>query len=150
MTSSRRHRGAGTRLVLRTLHLPDHHEFVVFSTIDRIALPSTATAAGSSASFLADLERRAELVRANVITASENEIADHQSTPLADHFTAFEAFLRAKCVTKVYLANTRRYLDQLALDCNFLRLSDLRREAFEAWLVTKIDAGVSARTRNAN
>src|SRR5262245_59063593 len=101
-------------------------------------------------SVLADLERRAELVRANVITSNENEVANHQTTSLASHLAAFEAYLRAKNLTDVYRQNTRRYLDQLAAACEFLRLTDVRREAFEAWLVTKIDSGVSARTRNAN
>ena len=34
---------------------------------------------------LSELERRAELVKANVITASEDAIADHQQTPLSNH-----------------------------------------------------------------
>src|SRR5882672_339364 len=45
-------------------------------------------------SVLADLERRAELVKAGVMTANEDQIADHQTTSLADHFAAFDAYLR--------------------------------------------------------
>src|SRR5262245_59083709 len=34
---------------------------------------------------LADLERRAELVRSGVISAAEAAVSDHQATPLAEH-----------------------------------------------------------------
>src|SRR5438105_415365 len=45
---------------------------------------------------LADLERRAELVRSNVMTAAEAAIGDHQGTPLAGHLDAYLAYLEAK------------------------------------------------------
>ena len=38
---------------------------------------------------LADLERRAELVRSGVMTAAEAAVGDHQAAPLAEHFDAF-------------------------------------------------------------
>jgi integrase len=100
-------------------------------------------------SVLGDLERRAELVKAGVMTASEDEIAGQQSVPLADHAAAFLASLRSKGVTTVYRENVRRALDRLAKDCGFVRLSDLRREALESWLVGRIGDGMSARSRNA-
>jgi hypothetical protein len=37
---------------------------------------------------LASLERTAELVRSNVMTAAEAAIGEHQATPLAEHFDA--------------------------------------------------------------
>src|ERR1019366_4792114 len=100
-------------------------------------------------SVLADLERRAELVKAGVMTTGEDKIAGHQSTQLADHVAAFLASLRAKDVTTVYRENIRRALDRLAKDCGFARLSDLRREALENWLVGRMGDGMSARSRNA-
>ncbi len=45
---------------------------------------------------LADLERRAELVRSNVMTAAEDQIARHQGTALDEHFAAFDEHLQAK------------------------------------------------------
>src|SRR5215469_3585927 len=45
---------------------------------------------------LADLERRAELVKAGVVTAAENAVADHQATPLVDHFNAYIDYLLTK------------------------------------------------------
>jgi hypothetical protein len=40
-------------------------------------------------SVLGKLERRAELVKGEVITVAEDAVIDHQGTPLADHITAF-------------------------------------------------------------
>ena len=40
-------------------------------------------------SVLTKLERRAELVKGEVITASEDAVIDHQTTPLADHIMAY-------------------------------------------------------------
>lgn len=40
-------------------------------------------------SVLSKLERRAELVRSEVISPAEAATADHQRTPIADHFAAY-------------------------------------------------------------
>src|SRR5262245_37803711 len=98
---------------------------------------------------LADLERRAELVRSGVMTAAEAAIGDHQAAPLAKHFAAFDEHHQAKGVTKIHREDTGRYLRRLAADCTFGTLADLRREALERWLAQRAAAGMSARTRNA-
>jgi integrase len=98
---------------------------------------------------LADLERKAELVRSKVITAQEAAIADHQATPLAKHFDAYDQYHQAKGVTKIHREGTGRYLRRLAADCAFETLADLRREALERWLAQRAADGMSARTRNA-
>jgi hypothetical protein len=98
---------------------------------------------------LGDLERRAELVRAGVMSAAESAVADHQATPLAAHLDAFDEHHRAKGVTKIHREDTGRYLRRLAADCAFGTLADLRREALERWLATRTAEGMSARTRNA-
>jgi integrase len=99
-------------------------------------------------SILADLERRAELVKANVITVNEDQIADHQIIVLNKHFDAYENFLKSKGVTKVHRENTRRFLDRLATECAFRRLIDLKREAMEKWLAQMSSDYMSARSRN--
>src|SRR5262245_29409434 len=98
---------------------------------------------------LADLERKAELVRSGVMTAAEAAIGDHQAAPLADHFAAFDQHHQAKGVTKIHREDTGRYLNRLAADCTFRTLADLRREALERWLALRTAEGMSARTRNA-
>ena len=44
-------------------------------------------------SILSKLERRAELVKSGVISLAEAATADHQRTPLADHFAAYCDYL---------------------------------------------------------
>ncbi len=98
---------------------------------------------------LADLERRAELIRSNVMTAAEAATGDHQAVPLAKHLGAFDEHHQAKGVTRIHREDTGRYLRRLAADCSFPTLADLRREALERWLALRTVDGMSARTRNA-
>jgi site-specific recombinase XerD len=105
--------------------------------------------AGAARQFLSGLERKAELVRPGVMSASEAVIARHQARPLGEHIDAFEQHLRAKGVTKVHREDTKRYLQRLAEECSFVALPDLRREALERWLAGRSQEGMSARTRNA-
>jgi integrase len=98
---------------------------------------------------LADLERRAELVRSKVMTAAEAAIGRHQAVPITEHLAVFDAHHRAKGVTKIHREDTRRYLNRLAADCGFGALADLRRDALERWLAQRTAEGMSARTRNA-
>ncbi|HLA85604.1 MAG TPA: hypothetical protein VJL29_12495 [Thermoguttaceae bacterium] len=79
----------------------------------------------ASRSVLAKLERRAELVKGEVITAAEDAVIDHQTTPLADHITAFIAHQRAKGVSR-RLNDTRSQL-QRAAGCRGLWVSPARR-----------------------
>ncbi|MCI0700210.1 MAG: hypothetical protein L0241_03890 [Planctomycetia bacterium] len=98
---------------------------------------------------LAELERKAELVRSNVITAAENAVSKHLTTPLETHFTAFEQRLIARQVDDKYQENTLRALRRVAADCGFTSLATLEIGPFEEWLVKRADEGSSARTRNA-
>jgi integrase len=98
---------------------------------------------------LADLERRAELVRAKVLTSAQDAISKHQPTPLAEHFDAYREHLRASGATEKHIKECRHYLDRLAADCAFTRLADLKAEVFERWLAQRIAEGMSARSRNA-
>ena len=100
-------------------------------------------------SVLANLERRAELVKAKVLTTAEDRVGRHQGTPLADHFDAFAEHLQAKGVTARHAEDTDRYLRRLAADCGFSTLADLNREALENWLAARTAKDMSARTRNA-
>jgi integrase len=97
---------------------------------------------------LADLERKAELVRSGVITAAEASVGRHQGTPLDEHFEAYLAHFEAAGVTKEHRANVSRQLRRVADDCSFTRLTDLHREALERWLAAQAQQGMGARTRN--
>src|SRR6185437_13058076 len=83
---------------------------------------------------LGELERRAELVKAGVVTAAENAVADHQATSLANHFAVYIDHLHAKGASKSHRDNVRRQLERLAAECSFSKLADLSRDAIERWL----------------
>ncbi len=99
-------------------------------------------------SVLADLERRAELVKAGVMTSAEDHVARHQANPIAEHFDAFDRNLQAKDTSGIYRKYTRNYLDRLAAECPFATLADLRRDRLERWLARRAGEGASAKDRN--
>jgi len=97
---------------------------------------------------LADLVRRSEIVKANVITPKEDVIANHQDTPLLEHMEAWLAHLEAKGVTPGRVKTNRQRFTQVARDCGFTRLSDLDGAGLEGWMVEKRKEGMSAGSRN--
>jgi integrase len=99
-------------------------------------------------SVLAELERRAELVKANVLTAADDSIADHQDTPLVEHFDAYVDHQNVKGLSRVRIGNTGSRLERLAGECGFGRLADLDGSKLERWLAERKAEGMSAGTRN--
>ncbi len=97
---------------------------------------------------LADLERIAELVRSNVITAAEAATGQHQATPLEEHFGAYLAYLEAKDSCEGHRSERGRQLRRIARECGFHRLADLNRTTLENWLTHQARNGMGARTRN--
>ena len=97
---------------------------------------------------LAGWERKAELIRSNVITAAEAAVGEHQARPLGVHLDAYDEHLRAKDASDIHRDHTGRYLRRLAAECPFGTLADLRREALERWLATRAGEGMGAKTRN--
>src|SRR5262249_18997399 len=84
---------------------------------------------------LADLERRAELVRAKVMTVGEDAVARHQGIPFAEHLEAYSGSLEAIGACPEHRKERRRQLRRLATDCGWQALADLQRDALERWLV---------------
>ena len=97
---------------------------------------------------LTQLERRAELVRAGVITATESDAAEHAGQPLSRHLDAYERHLRAKGGDPRRISMLRRRLERVARECRFFRLNQLSAGRVERWLVDQADAGMAAATRN--
>jgi len=97
---------------------------------------------------LADLVRRSELVKANVITPREDVIAGHQDTPLLEHMETWLAHLEAKGVTPGRVKTNRERFTQVAGDCDWARLTDLDGPDLERWMVEKAKKGTSAGSRN--
>ena len=99
-------------------------------------------------SVLGKLERRAELVKSEVLSKGESAMADHQTTPVADHFAAYLNHVQAKGATVEHIADLRRKAERLFADCVLGTLRDIDAEALEAWLNARQTEGMAARTRN--
>ncbi len=97
---------------------------------------------------LTQFERRAELIRAGVITAAESDAADHAGAPLSRHLDFYERHLRAKGCDPRRISMLRRRLERLARDCRFSRLNKVSAGVVEQWLVERAEAGMAAATRN--
>ncbi len=99
-------------------------------------------------SILGKLERRAELVRSQVISPAEASTADHQGTLIADHFEVYHQHRTAKGLNAVRIANTKARLKRLADECRFTRLSELTADALTKWLAIQHTNKMSAGNRN--
>lgn len=100
-------------------------------------------------SILKDLERRAELVKAGVVTQSESRTADQQTRPLCDHFVEFRESMVGKERDATHCKTTLRYLERLTEACSWNYLRDITRDSLEKWQANAVKVGTSARTRNA-
>jgi site-specific recombinase XerC len=97
---------------------------------------------------LAELERRAELVRAGIVTPAQDAIADHRRTTITAHVEAYLESLRMKGTTTKHIATVKRHLGELISSCGFKTLADIRREPVEKWLAGPANTKRSARTKN--
>jgi hypothetical protein len=93
----------------------------------------------------ADLERRAERVRAGLLTPSEARIAEHQSSAITGQVSDFLTSLEASGATMKHVRETRRVLGRVLEGCQFHTLADLERSAVEHWLNCRRNEGASAR-----
>jgi integrase len=99
-------------------------------------------------SVLAELERQAELVRANVITTDEAKVSGHQQIPITEHFETYLASLKAKGRSERHISDTMRLADRIFRELGIQLLRDISAEKLERWLNDRQDTGMSARTRN--
>ena len=76
-------------------------------------------------SVLADLERKAERVRAGLLTPAEARTAEHLATPIGEHVAAYMTSLEASGASPKHVAETRRVLDAVLEGCEFRTLADL-------------------------
>lgn len=99
-------------------------------------------------SVLTDLERKAELVRSNVITAAESAVADHATVPVVKHFEAYQSHRVTQELSPARIKGSHSQLLRIATDCGFSKLSDLNSDALTGWLGEQLATGMGARTRN--
>ena len=102
---------------------------------------------------LAELVKRAEHIKAGILSAQDCRTADHAKLSLNEHVNAYIEHLQAKTVRgkRVSIAhrtNVERQLETLIIDCKFKRLIDITRDAMEKWMNRAEKDNMGARTRN--
>jgi integrase len=111
-------------------------------------VPTGCKTKDGAQSILKELTDRAEKVKANILTAADAAISDHQATPLAKHFAAYLVHQQAKGNSDFYISEAERLATRLCDECGFRLLRDIERGAVEQWLVARQAEGMAARTRN--
>jgi integrase len=99
-------------------------------------------------SILAQLERRAELIRAGVLTTNEDVASRHSDLPIADHIELWKKHLQLRGSTKHWWTQAKRRVTRVCQERGIRRLRDLTVDTVERWLREQTDAGMSAGTRN--
>jgi integrase len=113
-----------------------------------IEAPTGCRDESAARQVLADLERRAERVRAGLITPAEARTAEHLATPIGEHVAAYVTSLEASGASPKHVAESRRVLTRVLQGCGVETLASLERSAVERWLNRRRQEGASGRTRN--
>jgi integrase len=111
-------------------------------------VPTGCRDESAARAVLVELERRAEMVRAGVLTVAEDAISDQRRAPVAHHFDAYLSSLAARGCTPKHCHSVKRRLTAVFTECRFRSLKDVKCEAVEAWLITGANLRRSARTKN--
>lgn len=83
-------------------------------------------------SVLSDLRKRAELVKAKVMSPDQDKIADHQKAPVVDHIAAYIAYQRDRGRNTDHIKNYETRLTRSANECRFRWLSDLNADRLKS------------------
>jgi len=97
---------------------------------------------------LGEMVKRAVHVKSGIVTAAQDAVIDHQSTPLSEHVAAWLDYLTGKGVTVKRRNGNESYLRRLMDVCGFSRLADLNRSAVEKHLARLAADSISAAVRN--
>ncbi len=97
---------------------------------------------------LGELERRAELVRANVLTVEQDAASEHQCTTLAEHVKAYAAHQKAKGCHPHRIQADRRRVECVAAALTWRRLGDMSGEALTRWLGTQREGTMTPANSN--
>jgi len=103
---------------------------------------------GAARCVLNELERRAELVRAGVLSAGEDAIADHQRSTVLEHFDAYLTSMIVSGKSAYHIRDTKRLARRVFEECNIKTLRNIDSATLEEWLAARLIEGMAARTRN--
>ncbi len=109
-----------------------------------VEVATGAKDAVAARAVLAQLERRAELIRSGVLTQAEGDAADHAGVSLKKHLDAYVQHLEAKGCEPRRIGMLRCRLERLVKECGFCRLNKMSAGPGEQWLVARKDEGMTA------
>ena len=101
----------------------------------------------AAAAVLAELVRKAELVKSGIITPEEQEAAVHAGQEIQ---TQIDEYLQQLCLraSELHVYHVRLQLARLVGDCKLTTLSDLQPGVVSAWLARQKRVGMGNRTLN--
>ncbi|MCE2968418.1 MAG: tyrosine-type recombinase/integrase [Phycisphaerales bacterium] len=113
-----------------------------------IERPTGCSDETAARAVLAQLERRAELVKAGVLTPEEDAASRHGAESIETNLDAWRDHLRLKGSTEHWYTQARRRVARVATDRGVKRLRDFTAATVERWLTDQTDQNMSAGTRN--
>ena len=113
-----------------------------------IERPTGCSDETAARAVLAQLERRAELVKAGVLTPEEDAASRHGAESIETNLDAWRDHLRLKGSTEHWYTQARRRVARVATDRGVKRLRDFTAATVERWLTEQAEKGMSAGTRN--
>ncbi len=88
----------------------------------------------AAAAVLADLQKRAEHVKAKILSPEQDRIADHAGVPIEEHFEVFLEYQRRKGTHPERVKHYATKLRETAAACKIRTLADLSVDRLERWL----------------
>src|SRR5512135_2117224 len=76
-----------------------------------VEVPTGCRDESAARQVLAEMERKAERVRAGLITPAEARTAEHLSTPIGEHVAAYIDSMKSRGVVAMHRDNTQRHLE---------------------------------------
>jgi integrase len=109
-------------------------------------VPTRCRSRDAAERVLADLQRRAEHVKAGILTQAQASVAEYADVPIGEHVDAYIAALSCKpgkgahrTVAPRHVTNVAHTLRLAVEECGFRRLRDLHRDAVERWVHRLLD-----------
>jgi integrase len=98
---------------------------------------------------LVGLERKVELIRAGLLTATENQQVSERAKPFSDVLEIFIADRKAKKRDNGYVYELKRMLVNMAAECRWKTLGDVTLDSIESWVADRlVDVGVTTVRRH--
>jgi integrase len=93
------------------------------------------------------MQHRSEMIKAGVISAAEDKVSAHATTPIEKHIDEYLVHL-SRNASALHVRNVRHQIVSVVKACGFRRLPDLDANLMDRWLSLRKAEGVAPRTGN--